>query len=123
VEHERAKDIITELVNQVMDGTVVVSDNLSATSTRAWRSWTADLRPAERHHARAGFQKLEQLDRPALPGQEHRHRPGLKIRMLNATKRELVKDFQSALEFDQSAMFKKVYEEEFGTFGGAPLAR
>jgi len=40
--------------------------------------------------------------------------------MLNATKRELVKDFQSALEFDQSTMFKKVYEEEFGTFGGAP---
>jgi hypothetical protein len=31
-----------------------------------------------------------------------------------------VKDFQSALEFDQSTMFRKVYEEEFGTFGGAP---
>jgi type VI secretion system protein ImpC len=45
-----------------------------------------------------------------------------KIKMLNATKKELVKDFKSALEFDQSAMFKKVYEEEFGTFGGAPLA-
>jgi type VI secretion system protein ImpC len=42
------------------------------------------------------------------------------MRMLNATKRELVKDFQSALEFDQSAMFRKIYEEEFGTFGGAP---
>jgi hypothetical protein len=41
--------------------------------------------------------------------------------MLNATKKELVKDFQSALEFDQSTMFRKVYEEEFGTFGGAPF--
>ncbi|HAT31484.1 MAG TPA: type VI secretion system contractile sheath large subunit, partial [Janthinobacterium sp.] len=46
----------------------------------------------------------------------------LQIRMLNVSKRELVKDFQAALEFDQSAMFKKVYEEEFGTFGGAPFA-
>src|SRR5471030_2186108 len=31
VEHERAKDIISELVSQVLDGTVVVSNNLSAT--------------------------------------------------------------------------------------------
>ncbi|MFX5563122.1 type VI secretion system contractile sheath large subunit, partial [Acinetobacter baumannii] len=30
-EHDRAKDLITELVSQVMEGTVVVSDNLSAT--------------------------------------------------------------------------------------------
>ena len=31
VEHERAKDIIAELVSQVLDGTVVMSNNLSAT--------------------------------------------------------------------------------------------
>ena len=31
VEHARAKDIISELVSQVMEGTVVVSDNLAAT--------------------------------------------------------------------------------------------
>ena len=29
---------------------------------------------------------------------------------------------QRAPEFDQSALFKKVYEEEFGIFGGAPFA-
>ena len=28
---------------------------------------------------------------------------------------------EKAAEFDQSALFKKVYEEEFGTFGGAPF--
>ena len=32
-----------------------------------------------------------------------------------------MKDFKTAIEFDQSALFKKVYEEEFGTFGGAPF--
>src|SRR5438067_6776495 len=31
VEHARAKDIISELVREVMQGTVVVSDNLSVT--------------------------------------------------------------------------------------------
>ncbi len=122
VEHQRAKDIIAELVRQVLDGTVVVSNNLSA---------TLDARLAEIDrliscqlsaimHAPA-FKKLEQswtglhyLVQNASSGQ------GVKVRMLNASKRELVKDFQSALEFDQSSMFKKVYEEEFGSFGGAP---
>ena len=46
----------------------------------------------------------------------------LKIKVLNASKRELLRDLQRASEFDQSALFKKVYEEEFGVFGGAPFA-
>ena len=40
---------------------------------------------------------------------------------MNATKKDIVKDFRTAIDFDQSALFKKVYEEEFGTFGGAPF--
>src|SRR6185436_599545 len=46
---------------------------------------------------------------------------GLKIKILNVGKKELLKDLQRAAEFDQSALFKKVYEEEFGVFGGAPF--
>lgn len=34
-EHQRAKDIISELAREVMSGTVVVSDNLNRTSTPA----------------------------------------------------------------------------------------
>ncbi|KAB8051457.1 MULTISPECIES: type VI secretion system contractile sheath large subunit [Janthinobacterium] len=123
VEHARARDLISELVSQVMEGTVVVSNNLAA---------TIDARVAELDrlisqqlsaimHA-PEFQKLESswtglhyLVKNTSTG------TNLKIKMMNATKRELVKDFQSALEFDQSTMFKKVYEEEFGTFGGAPF--
>jgi type VI secretion system protein ImpC len=45
----------------------------------------------------------------------------LKIRILNCNKKELLKDLQRAPEFDQSALFKKVYEEEYGVFGGAPF--
>ena len=123
VEHARAKDLITELVQEVMSGTVVVSENLSA---------TLDARIAEidsliseqlsevMHHP--DFQKLEStwtglhyLCRQTTTG------TNMKIQLFNATKRELVKDFKSAIEFDQSALFKKIYEEEFGTFGGAPF--
>jgi type VI secretion system protein ImpC len=44
----------------------------------------------------------------------------LKLRVMHATKKELLGDLEKASEFDQSNLFKKVYEEEFGTFGGAP---
>jgi type VI secretion system protein ImpC len=46
---------------------------------------------------------------------------GLKIRVMNVTKKELLRDIEKAPEFDQSALFKKVYEEEYGVFGGAPF--
>lgn len=122
-EHARAKDIISELVREVMDGTVVMSANLGA---------TLDARVAEldrlismqlsevMHHPE--FQKLEStwtglqyLCKQTSTG------ANLKIQLFNATKGELVKDFKSAIDFDQSVLFKKVYEEEFGTFGGAPF--
>jgi type VI secretion system protein ImpC len=44
----------------------------------------------------------------------------LKIKVLNAGKRELFKDLDKAVEFDQSQLFKKLYENEFGTPGGEP---
>ncbi|MDB5935823.1 MAG: EvpB family type secretion protein [Massilia sp.] len=121
-EHERARDIISELVTQVMDGTVVMSDNLTA---------TLDARVAELDRMISAqlsavmhapeFQKLER----SWTGLHYLVKNSTsstnqQVRMMNATKKELVKNFQSALEFDQSAIFKKVYEEEFGTFGGAP---
>jgi type VI secretion system protein ImpC len=47
---------------------------------------------------------------------------GLKLRILNVPKADLLKDLQKAVEFDQSALFKKVYEDEFGTYGGDPFS-
>ena len=44
----------------------------------------------------------------------------LKIRVLNVSKQELFKDLEKAVEFDQSSLFKKIYEEEYGQLGGQP---
>ena len=44
----------------------------------------------------------------------------LKLRVFNVSKRELFKDLDRAVEFDQSQIFKKMYENEFGTPGGEP---
>ncbi|HYG09129.1 MAG TPA: type VI secretion system contractile sheath large subunit [Pyrinomonadaceae bacterium] len=46
----------------------------------------------------------------------------LKLRILDATKDEIRNDLAKAVEFDQSVQFKKIYEEEYGTFGGAPYS-
>src|SRR5947209_1846848 len=46
----------------------------------------------------------------------------LKLRILDATKEEIHNDLKNAVEFDQSIQFKKIYEEEYGTFGGAPYS-
>jgi len=73
------------------------------------------------HHP--SFQKLEATWRGIkyLLDQSETN-DSLKIKLLNVSKKDLLKDLQRASEFDQSALFKKVYEEEFGTFGGAPIA-
>ncbi|HEX5310448.1 type VI secretion system contractile sheath large subunit [Aquabacterium sp.] len=123
-EHARAKDLITELVKEVMQGTVTVSDNLSATidARIAELDQLISMQLSEVMHA-AEFQKLESswtglqyLCKQTSTGEQ------MKIKVFNASKKELVKDFKTAIDFDQSALFKKVYEEEFGTFGGAPFA-
>jgi len=44
----------------------------------------------------------------------------LKIRVLNTSKKDLLNDLEKAVEFDQSALFQKVYEAEYGVFGGEP---
>lgn len=44
----------------------------------------------------------------------------VKVRVLNITSDELHKDMEKAVDWDQSSFFKKVYEEEYGTFGGEP---
>lgn len=46
--------------------------------------------------------------------------PSLKLRVLDVTEKELRDDLARAIDFDQSALFKMVYEEEYGTLGGKP---
>jgi gamma-glutamyltranspeptidase/glutathione hydrolase len=48
---------------------------------------------------------------------------GLKIRVIHAEQKELLKDFEKAVEFDQSTIFKKTYSEEFGTPGGETIGQ
>ncbi|MCG8604533.1 type VI secretion system contractile sheath large subunit [bacterium] len=46
----------------------------------------------------------------------------LKLRLLDAQQKEVQDDLDNAVEFDQSGLFKKVYEDEYGLFGGSPYS-
>lgn len=123
-EHARAKDIIAELVQEVMNGTVVMSSNLCATLDARVAQLDAlisdqlsvVMHAPEFQQIEASWRGLHYLCKQTSTS------PMLKIKVFNTNKKELVRDFQTAIDFDQSALFKKVYEEEFGTFGGAPFA-
>lgn len=125
-ENERAysRDLIGELVEQVLSGTVTISKDL--TSSLDQRIAQLDHLISQQLNAimhQKAFQKLEASWRGLkyLVDQSSTG-PSLKIKVLNASKQDLIKDFKTSSDFDQSALFKKVYEEEFGTFGGAPYA-
>lgn len=75
------------------------------------------------HHPR--FQRLEAtwrglrylVDRIAEHGAAG---ATIKLRLLDASWRDLSRDLERAADFDQSTLFRKVYEDEFGSPGGEP---
>ncbi len=121
---QRGKDLVKEFVNQVLDGQMTLTKDAEATISARLaqidRLISLQLNEVIHHPA---FQKLEAtwrgikylLDQSETDDQ-------LKIKILNVSKKDLLRDLQRAPEFDQSALFKKVYEEEFGVYGGAPFA-
>jgi len=121
---ERGKDMVKEFVNQVLDGKMTLSRDAEASIgvriAEIDRLISLQLNEVLHHPA---FQKLEATWRGIkhLLDQSETN-DSLKIKLLNVNKKDLLRDLQRAPEFDQSAFFKKVYEEEFGVFGGAPFA-
>ena len=45
----------------------------------------------------------------------------VKVRLLTITWAEICRDLERALEFDQSSLFRRIYEDEFGIAGGEPF--
>jgi type VI secretion system protein ImpC len=118
-----ARDLIGEFVDQVMAGTMTVAaDTQAMINSRIAQidKLLSKQLNAVMHHP--DFQRLEAAWRGLhyLVSQSETGKD-LKIRVMNVSKKDLLKDMERAPEFDQSALFKKVYEEEFGTFGGAPF--
>jgi type VI secretion system protein ImpC len=122
VDKPRRDELIRSLVEESLKGTVKFDKNVARTITRAIAAIDAAMSKqlaAVMHHEQ--FQKLESAWR-GLHYLVMNSETGaqLKIRVMNVTKRELFKDLEKAVEFDQSLTFKKIYEAEFGSPGGEP---
>jgi len=118
----RRDELIRALVESSLEGTVQFDKSLTKSINRAIAAIDATMSKqlaAVMHHE--SFQKLEGSWR----GLQHlvmnsETGTDLRIKVLNVGKRELFKDLDKAVEFDQSTIFKHIYESEFGTPGGEP---
>src|SRR5215475_10292247 len=105
----RNKDLVAEFVAQFLEGNMGLSRDseamINARIAQIDHLISLQLNEVLHHEA---FQKLEaswrglkyMLDQSETSDM-------LKIKVLNVSKRELLKDLQRAPEFDQSALFKK----------------
>jgi type VI secretion system protein ImpC len=121
---ERGRDLVKEFVAQVLEGSMTVAKDaemmINARIAQIDHLLSLQLNEILHHPA---FQKLEGSWRGLRYLMDNSETgTGLKIRVMNASKKELLRDIEKAPEFDQSALFKKIYEEEYGVFGGAPFA-
>jgi type VI secretion system protein ImpC len=122
VDKGKGKDQVQTFVDTVMEGTLTFEKSVSNSINRAIAKIDEKISKqlaAIMHAPR--FQELEGSWR----GLRHlvynsETNDMLKIRVLNASKRDLFKDFEKALDFDQSLLFQKIYENEFGMPGGQP---
>jgi type VI secretion system protein ImpC len=120
---ERGKDLVKQFVQQVLEGSMTIARDADAmiNARIAQIDHLLSLQLNEIMHApelqklEASWRGLKYLLNNSETG------VGLKIKVLNVSKKELLRDLQRAAEFDQSTLWKKVYEEEFGMFGGAPF--
>ena len=123
-EKARARDLIAELVSQIADGEMTMSrDSIAAIDARIAQldgvlseQLSAVLHAPEFQQLEGSWRGLKYLIDSSETSTT------LKVKLLNASKKDLVKDLKNSSDFDQSSLFKKVYEEEYGTFGGAPFA-
>lgn len=123
-QQDYARDMLAEFATQVLDeGMSIDKDTVAMINDRISQidKLISDQLNEVLHHP--DLQKLEASWRGLhMLVDQTETSTRLKLRLLNVTQKELQNDLEKAVEFDQSALFKKIYEEEYGTFGGHPFS-
>jgi len=121
---DETEALLKTLTQEALNGTVTWDKNLTVTINSAIdaidRALSTQLSAIMQH------EKLQKLE-GSWRGLNHlvmnsETSSQLKIRVMNVSKKEVAKDLEKAVEFDQSQTFKKIYESEFGIAGGEPYA-
>ncbi|MEO0913792.1 MAG: type VI secretion system contractile sheath large subunit, partial [Pseudomonadota bacterium] len=120
---DRTTELLRTLTDEAMQGTVTFNRNLTITLTKAIEAIDGKIsRQLAAIMQDEKFSKLEGSWRGLhFLLKNSNTSSNLKVRVLNASKAELSKDLLKAMEFDQSRLFKSIYENEFGTPGGEPI--
>lgn len=121
---DETEELLKTLAQEAMNGTVTWDKSLTVTINAAIDAIDAALsKQLSTIMQNEKFNKLEGswrgLHHTVMNSETSAQ---LKIRVLNVSKKEIQKDLEKAVEFDQSQTFKKIYESEFGTSGGEPYA-
>ena len=118
------ENAVRTLAEQALKDTAAVSDDVLKTIQSLIASIDKKLTDQINHILhQAEFQKLEGAWRGLHHLVTHTETDEmLKIRVMNISKQDLGKTLKKykGTAWDQSPLFKKLYEEEYGQFGGAP---
>ncbi len=121
-EQSRAQELLRTLTEEALKGTITWNKDVTRTITAGIQAIDGAISKqlvAIMHVPE--FQKLEGTWRGLhYMVMNSETSAQLKLKVLNVSKRDLFKDLDRAVEFDQSQAFKKLYENEFGTPGGEP---
>jgi type VI secretion system protein ImpC len=121
-ETSRARELLQTLTEEALKGTVTWNKDVTRTINAGIKA--IDAAVSKQLAAIMHAPKLQQLE-GTWRGLHHlvmntETSAMLRLKVMNCSKRELFKDLDRAVEFDQSQAFKKLYENEFGTPGGEP---
>ncbi len=121
-EADEAQELLKTLTEQALNGTVTWNKNITVTFRKAIDSIDTLISKQLREIMHnEDFQKLEGSWRGLhYLVSNTETSTTLRLKMMNVSKKEAAKDLSKAVEFDQSQIFKKIYEGEFGSPGGEP---
>lgn len=119
----KLKSQLDSFLAEVTSGAVTVSNDLVGSIEERIAAIDAVLSAqVSKIMQHAEFQKMESSWRGLHKLVQSSITENTRVRVLNCTKKELIRDFKSASDFDQSNLFKSIYESEYGTFGGEPYS-
>src|SRR3989442_227317 len=119
---QRAQELLKTFVSELLDQSFVVdrvvtrtiNARIAAIDEMLSKQVNEILHHPDLQKLEASWRGLHKLVMGSETGET------MQIRVLNVAKKDLLKDFSAAAEFTESALWKKVYEYEFGLYGGDP---
>ena len=121
-ERSRVQELLTVLVDEALTGSVKWKKSLVTTIEQAITQIDKTLsKQLSTVMHDESFKQLEGSWRGLDYLVKNTSTSGsMRIRMLQAGKRELYKEMDKAADYDQSILFKQIYDSEFGMAGGEP---